>query len=80
MAETTHRDYNWGIGMKIGDPRQKKPAMWAKNKATNILGYALMKARSKLTEEMKKNVDSKDTSHKISFDDGDQLVQEVKKK
>ena len=31
-------------------------------------------------EEMKKNVDSKDTSIKISFDDGDQLVQEVKKK
>ena len=31
-------------------------------------------------EEIKKNVDSKDTSIKISFDDGDQLVQEVKKK
>ena len=37
--------------MEIGDHRQKIPAMWAENEATNILGYALMKARSKLAED-----------------------------
>ena len=37
--------------MDIGDHRMKVPAMWAENEAYNILGFALMKARSRLAED-----------------------------
>ena len=51
IAETTTNDYNWGIGMDIGDHRMRVPALWAENEAFNILGFALMKARSRLAED-----------------------------
>ena len=37
--------------MDIGDHRMRVPALWAENEAFNILGYALMKARSRLAED-----------------------------
>merc|ERR1711879_146462 len=45
IAEATTRDKNWGIGIDVGDPRAQKPCEW---NGTNILGWALMEARSAL--------------------------------
>lgn len=43
IAEATRSDCNWGIGLDIGDPRIQDPRQW---KGANILGWALMEARS----------------------------------
>ena len=45
LAEATKNDKNWGIGIDVGDPRVQRPSKW---RGTNILGWALMEARTAL--------------------------------
>ena len=45
LAEATHNDRNWGIGIDLGDERVQTPASW---QGTNILGWALMEVRDAL--------------------------------
>merc|ERR550525_2103699 len=43
LAEATRNDKNWGIGIDVGDSRVQTPSAW---QGSNILGWALMEARS----------------------------------
>eukprot|EP00927_Polykrikos_kofoidii_P073791 TRINITY_DN69816_c0_g1_i1.p1 TRINITY_DN69816_c0_g1~~TRINITY_DN69816_c0_g1_i1.p1 ORF type:complete len:507 (-),score=65.23 TRINITY_DN69816_c0_g1_i1:212-1669(-) len=45
LAEATHNDVNWGIGIDMWDERLRCPAKWD---GSNILGWALMEARDAL--------------------------------
>lgn len=45
LVEASPWDANWGIGMGKGDPRARIPSQWL---GTNILGWALMEARTAL--------------------------------
>lgn len=49
IAEAAWYDQNWGIGMRPHDPRVRRPAEW---QGTNILGWALMKARARLRDDV----------------------------
>ena len=46
LAEATSRDSIWGIGIDGSDPHARVPAKW---KGSNILGWALMRARDRLS-------------------------------
>jgi ribA/ribD-fused uncharacterized protein len=48
ICEATKNDANWGIGNDKGDPRNQNPSKW---RGTNVLGWALMEARSTLRRE-----------------------------
>jgi len=48
LAEATRNDKNWGIGIDIGDSRVQTPSAW---QGSNILGWALMEARSVLRND-----------------------------
>ena len=48
IAEAASRDKIWGIGMDIKNPNNQNKNEW---KGTNILGWALMKARDSLIKE-----------------------------
>ena len=50
IAEATRKDKIWGIGIDVGDPRVQDPKQW---KGTNVLGFALMKAREQLRNDAK---------------------------
>ena len=50
IAEATVKDNIWGIGIDVGDPRVQDPKQW---KGTNVLGFALMKAREQLRNDAK---------------------------
>jgi ribA/ribD-fused uncharacterized protein len=45
LAECAVRDRVWGIGLSMNDPNRNDKANW---KGQNLLGYALMMARSYL--------------------------------
>lgn len=45
IAEMTKRDRHWGTGIDVGHPDASNPHKWS---GTNILGWALMQARSEL--------------------------------
>jgi ribA/ribD-fused uncharacterized protein len=45
LAECAVRDRVWGIGLSMNDPKRNDKANW---KGQNLLGYALMMARSYL--------------------------------
>ena len=45
IAEMTRNDSNWGTGLDVGHADGSRPGRW---RGTNILGWALMEARSKL--------------------------------
>ena len=45
LAEATANDAIWGIGLNVGDSRVQTPSRWP---GTNILGWALMEARTAL--------------------------------
>lgn len=45
LAEATSKDKIWGIGLDVGDPRVQDLALW---NGRNVLGTALMRARSHL--------------------------------
>jgi len=47
IAEATRNDKNWGIGIDMGDERVNNPCQW---EGANMLGWALMLARSTLRE------------------------------
>ena len=48
LAECAVRDRIWGIGLSMNDSNRSDKAKW---KGQNLLGYALMMARSSLLEE-----------------------------
>ena len=50
IAEATTKDTIWGIGIDAGDPRVQDQQQW---KGTNVLGFALMKAREQLRNDAK---------------------------
>ena len=43
LVEASPRDRVWGIGLSASDPRAAEPAQW---RGRNLLGFALMRARS----------------------------------
>lgn len=45
LAEASPVDLIWGIGFAAGDERARNPLLW---RGENLLGFALMEARSKL--------------------------------
>jgi hypothetical protein len=45
LVEASPVDRVWGIGLAQDDPRATKPAQW---RGLNLLGFALMEARSRL--------------------------------
>ncbi|MEM6785263.1 MAG: NADAR family protein [Bacteroidota bacterium] len=45
LVEASPRDRIWGIGLAAEDPRAAKPLAW---RGQNLLGFALMEARSRL--------------------------------
>ena len=45
VAEMARSDANWGTGLKVGHADASRPHKWP---GTNILGWALMEARSRL--------------------------------
>jgi ribA/ribD-fused uncharacterized protein len=45
LVEASPLDRVWGIGLAAGDPRADDPAQW---RGLNLLGFALMKARTTL--------------------------------
>lgn len=47
LVEASPQDRIWGIGLHRDDPRAADPASW---EGTNLLGFALMEVRSRLTE------------------------------
>jgi ribA/ribD-fused uncharacterized protein len=49
IAEASPNDSIWGIGVNLADDRSLNPALWC---GQNILGYALMRARSHLRGEV----------------------------
>lgn len=48
LAEATRNDTIWAIGLDVGDTRAKQPTDWC---GSNILGWALMEARTSLRQE-----------------------------
>ena len=48
LVEASPRDRIWGIGLAAGDERAEDPARWP---GLNLLGFALMEARSRLAEQ-----------------------------
>jgi|TARA_Y100000389_G_C17433382_1_gene504054 ribA/ribD-fused uncharacterized protein len=50
LAEASPWDCIWGIGMDINDPEINDISKW---RGKNLLGYALMKARNTLLQEIK---------------------------
>ena len=48
LAATAVKDRVWGIGLSMSDPDRSDPSKW---KGQNLLGYALMMVRNKLSEE-----------------------------
>jgi ribA/ribD-fused uncharacterized protein len=48
LAEASPLDRIWGIGMTADDDRATQPHQW---KGLNLLGFALMEARARLTED-----------------------------
>jgi len=46
IVEASPRDTIWGIGMGASNPDAKDPSKW---RGRNLLGFALMEARAKLT-------------------------------
>jgi len=48
IAEMTTQDRNWGTGIGLGTPEALDPRQWP---GKNVLGKALMMARTKLREE-----------------------------
>ena len=48
LAECAVKDRVWGIGLSMSDPDRSEPSKW---KGQNLLGYALMMVRNKLSEE-----------------------------
>ena len=46
LAECAVKDTIWGIGLSMTDPDRLNPWKW---KGQNLLGYALMKTREKLS-------------------------------
>ena len=47
LAECAVKDRVWGIGLSMRDPDRSDPSKW---KGQNLLGYALMMVRNKLSE------------------------------
>lgn len=47
LAECAVRDCIWGIGLSMNDPNRMDRQKW---RGQNLLGYALMKVRDKLSE------------------------------
>jgi ribA/ribD-fused uncharacterized protein len=47
LVEASPRDRVWGIGLAAGNERAQDPASW---RGLNLLGFALMHARSALGE------------------------------
>ncbi|GAA3480637.1 hypothetical protein GCM10018966_051670 [Streptomyces yanii] len=45
LVEASPLDRIWGIGMAADDPRAEDPARW---RGLNLLGFALMEARTRL--------------------------------
>ncbi|MFH8570710.1 NADAR family protein [Streptomyces sp. NPDC017993] len=48
LVEASPVDRVWGIGLAVDDERAEDPARW---RGLNLLGFALMEARGRLTEE-----------------------------
>jgi ribA/ribD-fused uncharacterized protein len=48
LVEASPLDKIWGIGMAADDQRSENPALW---KGDNLLGFALMKVRERLTDK-----------------------------
>jgi ribA/ribD-fused uncharacterized protein len=46
LVEASPVDRIWGIGLAANDPRAEDPAQW---RGLNLLGFALMRARAKLS-------------------------------
>ena len=49
LAECAVLDRVWGIGLSMSDPRRFDRSQW---QGQNLLGYALMMARAKLSAEL----------------------------
>lgn len=47
LAEASPYDRIWGIGLKASDPKSHNPATW---QGQNLLGFALMDVRERLSE------------------------------
>jgi len=50
LVEASPVDRIWGIGMASDDPNSLKPSHW---RGENLLGFALMQARTRLNEQLK---------------------------
>lgn len=48
LVEASPRDRIWGIGLAASDERASRPDEW---RGLNLLGFALMKARTALRQE-----------------------------
>jgi ribA/ribD-fused uncharacterized protein len=46
LVEASPRDRIWGIGLTADDDRAARPQLW---QGLNLLGFALMEARQRLT-------------------------------
>lgn len=73
IAEATANDANWGIGINTGDPRVQTPSAW---EGTNILGWALMEARSALRRGQKGEPAVGSPEEVIDVDDSDTAPRE----
>ena len=49
LAECAVKDRIWGIGLSMDDPDRQDISKW---KGQNLLGYALMMVRAKLSNDM----------------------------
>jgi ribA/ribD-fused uncharacterized protein len=49
LVEAAPRDQIWGIGLSAGNDKAKDPATW---RGRNLLGFALMRARGILRQEL----------------------------
>ena len=61
IAEMTRNDRNWGTGLDVGHADASRPAQW---RGTNILGWALMEARTTLRD--RQVIDSRRTARLIT--------------
>ena len=60
LVETAPNDPVWGIGIMADDPRAHDPASWP---GLNLLGFALMEARSLLAPRPSRGVRTTTMSH-----------------